>query len=244
MKQLPYRFIMFPMERQQRKQHWNYRDYKLPHLSTLTKKGTHKELFSVEIIEEEDSRIKVHYIGYSYDYNKWKERSEIESLDQEEDTVPELPQSEAIATGHDHYSLLSLFDELRLKIKNGLSCNRKKSPKIKVAMPFDLVSFNGSLKLVGTPSKKIVGTQYYKLSNYQDLNHFLGPNWHYRGINENNDYDYVLKETFDFVYVKRGSLLNTCQVVMLPVVPQHTLVAPSVLPSLVDMVTLKHLVKI
>jgi len=183
----------------------------------------------VENIKEEDSRVKEHYIRYSHDYNEWKERSEIESLDPEEDTVPELPQSEAIATGHDHYRLLSLFDELCLKIKSSLSCDRKKSPKIKVAMPFDLVL---SLKLAGTPSKKIVRTRYYKLSNYQDLNHFLGPNWHYRGINENGDYGYVLKETFEFCL---------CKVVLLPVVPPHTPVTPSVLPSLV---TLKHLVKI
>jgi len=45
----------------------------------------------VEIVEEKDSRVKVHYIGYSHDYDEWKERSEIESLDPKENTVPELP---------------------------------------------------------------------------------------------------------------------------------------------------------
>ena len=66
-------------------------------------------------------------------------------------------------------------------------------------------------------------------------------NWHYREIDENRDYGFALIETFD---VKRCHLLNTCQVVILIVVPPLTLNTPSVLALLVDMVILKCLVKI
>lgn len=75
------------------------------------------------------------------------------------------------------------------------------SPKIKIAMLFDILMFNGSLKLAGTPSRQAAGTQYYKKN--QDLNAYLGPNWHFRGINSNGDYEYVLKETFDFCIRER-----------------------------------------
>ena len=199
------------MERRQSKQHWNYRDlvsYKLPRQPRLKKKSS-KDLFSVKIVEEQGSRVKVHYIGYSCSYDEWRNREEIELLDSEVAEEPESTQgmeSEAIATTR--YNPFSLFNELLFKIKSGLSCNRKVSPKIKITMPFDLVAFNGSFKVAGTPSRKIGGTQYYTISNYQDLNHWLGPNWHYRGINQNGDYDYVLKETFEFCIRKRKSFVE------------------------------------
>ena len=65
-------------------------------------------------------------------------------------------------------------------------------------MPFDLLIFNGGLKLAATPGKKSGGIQYYRINNYKDLYPFLGVNWHIRGINGNGDYGYVLKETVEF----------------------------------------------
>ena len=87
-------------------------------------------------------------------------------------------ESRPVAT---RYTPLSSFDELHLKVKSGLSCNRMASPRIKIAMPFDLLLFNSSLKLAGTPSRKVGGTQYYKILSYQDLDAFLESKWHYRG---------------------------------------------------------------
>lgn len=196
------------MERQRRircrtQQCSNYRDvvnYKLPRQQRVKRKKS-QELFSVKVIEEKDSRVKVHYIGYSDHFDEWKERDEIEVLDPVSDPVVE-PKKETV-----RYTPLSSFDELRLKIKSGLSCSRK-APRIKIAMPFDILLFNGSLKLAGTPSRKVGGTQYYKLSNYHELNDFLGPNWHYRGLNVNGDYGYVLKETFEFYIRKRRQFVE------------------------------------
>jgi hypothetical protein len=77
------------------------------------------------------------------------------------------------------------------QIKQSLSCSRRSSPAIRVVVPFDAIHFNGGLKLLGTPSKKV-----------QDLNPLLGKNWHYRGLNSNGDYGYVVLETIDF-YVRK-----------------------------------------
>ena len=65
-------------------------------------------------------------------------------------------------------------------------------------MPFDLILFNGGFKRAAVSAKKIGGIQYYKITNYQDLDHLLGVNWHFRGLNINGDYGYVVKETFEF----------------------------------------------
>jgi len=155
-----------------------------------------QELFSVKVIEEQGSRVKVHYVGYSHRFDEWKDKEEIE-------VVNPVQEAGEIAETSDRYTPFSVFDELRLRIKGGLSCSRMASPKIKVAVPFDILMFNGSLKLAGIPSRKAGGTQYYKVLNYQDLNAYLGPNWHYRGINCNGDYGYVIKETFEFCIRKR-----------------------------------------
>lgn len=73
-------------------------------------------------------------------------------------------------------------------------------------MPFDLLIFNGGLKLAAIPSKKSGGIQYYAINNYKDLYPWLGANWHVRGINTNGDYGYVIKETVEFCIRKSRKL--------------------------------------
>ena len=132
-----------------------------------------RKLYSIEIIERKDHRVKVHYIGYSSKYDEWKEKSEIEFPGPQCDQVED---EEAVV-----YEPFSLYKDLSLRIKRALSCNRKASPIIKLSMPFDLRSFNGGLKLVGVPGKNLVEF-----------------NRHVKGINGNGDYGYVLKETVEF----------------------------------------------
>ena len=196
--------------RRERKLKWNksnYRDLlhtKLPQQfrKSTTRKGTAKQsqrkLFSVEIIEKEQSRVKVHYIGFSNAFDEWKGESEVEVINGEE-----IPAVDDYST----YKQFSLYDELRIKIKRALSCNRSATPTIKIVMPFDLILFNGGLKAAAVPSRQTGGIQYYKITNYQDLNHLLGANWHFRGININGDYGYVVKETVEF-YIRRSKPLN------------------------------------
>ena len=78
----------------------------------------------------------------------------------------------------------------------------------KISMPFDLIEFNGGLKAVGVLSKTVHGVQHYKINHYQDLNHLLGSCWHFRGLNVNGDYGYVLLDTVDFSLRKARSLVE------------------------------------
>ena len=42
------------------------------------------------------------------------------------------------------------------------------------------------------------------IGNYQDLNRLLGCNWHYRGLNLNGDYCYVILATVEYyLYTRR-----------------------------------------
>jgi len=94
--------------------------------------------------------------------------------------------------------LFSLHNYLKEKIKQSLSCTRKSSPEVRIVVPFDAITFNGGLRLLGTRSKKAQGVQHYTIKRYQDLNPLLGKNWHYRGLNVNADYGYVILETVEF----------------------------------------------
>ena len=69
-------------------------------------------------------------------------------------------------------------------------------------MLFDVLMFNGGMKTVGRPVKKIGRLQYYGISCYQDLNHLLGKNWHVRGLNGQGDYGYAIQETVQF-FIKK-----------------------------------------
>ena len=85
-----------------------------------------------------------------------------------------------------------------MKIKQSLSSTRKSSPEVRIVVPFDAITFNGGLRLLGTQSKKAQEVQHYIVKYYQDLNPLLGKNWHYSGLNVNADYGYVIQQTVDF----------------------------------------------
>ena len=174
-------------------------DIKLPKRSRRTK-STSKvdELFPITIVERQESRVKVHYIGYSSIYDEWKDTNELEYLsDQQELQCEPLP-SKPVRP----FESFSLYHNLAVKIKQSLACQRRSSPSVKITTPFDLILYNGGLKEAGVPSKKVHGNQYYRINHYRDLNHLLGKNWHFRGINENGDYGYAVMGTIEFYLSK------------------------------------------
>ena len=73
-------------------------------------------------------------------------------------------------------------------------------------MPFDILLYNGGLKATGVPSGISAEIQHYKLKNYANPNYILGKNWHFRGLNANGDYGYVVLETIDFCIQKCRTL--------------------------------------
>jgi len=132
-----------------------------------------------------EQTVKVHYTGYSKDYDEWKDMEDIEDVmgDESPDQLISFI-----------YAPYSLYKDLSVRIKRSLTCARA-SPDTKIAMPFDTLSFNGGLKSAGTPSRKQGGVQHYKIKSYEDLSELLGSNWHVRGINCNGDYGYVIRDS-------------------------------------------------
>ena len=158
-----------------------------------------EKISPIGIVGKEGSKVKVHYIGYSNKYDEWKDEEEV--LDGR--GVGHLAKNEANGLICKPYSL---YEDLSIKIKRALTSRRRASPPLKFTMTFDILLFNGGLKLAGKPSKKVLGVQYFKINQYKDQNHLLGKYWHVRGLNSSGDYSFAIKDTIKFA-IKRGKPL-------------------------------------
>lgn len=180
----------------QRTKQPNYKEPKESDIGVVSgRKATTKpenDLFPIEVIDENSTHYRVHYVGYSTSYDEWKEKGDIVSIT-DEDADDQEPMIKRF----------SLYGELATKIKQALNGNRKGSPVIRIDIPFDKLEFDGGLGLLGTKKRYVRGIQHYSIANYQDLNSFLGMNWHYRGINHNGDFCYVILNTIEFYLYKR-----------------------------------------
>ena len=177
----------------------NYKEEDFVKLPKAEKVKKEAKLYPVTVTQEKSegdrAMVKIHYEGYSNDCDEWRCEEELECLEEE------MEHSTL-------YQPYSVYSALRVKVKLALNCGRKVSPTIKISMPFDLIEFNGGLKAVGVLSKTVHGVQHYKINHYQDLNHLLGSCWHFRGLNVNGDYGYVLLDTVDFSLRKARSLVE------------------------------------
>ncbi len=187
----------------------NYKEesfIKLPKSDRIQQKT---KLYPVTVQEEKSegdrAMVKIHYVGYSSEWDEWRYEGELESLNEENADTSPYQQGSSIISPYQPYSI---YNALRVKIKCALNCGQKVSPIIKISMPFDLIQFNGGLKTVGIPSKMVCNIQHYGIKHYQDLDPFLGSFWHYRGLNVNGDYGYVQLDTVSFFLRKSRSLVE------------------------------------
>lgn len=176
----------------------NYKEtefLKLPRAESVKPK-----LYPVTITERNSDKVKIHFVGYSEEYDEWRDEDELENIeaeDQSQDPDPVTP-----------YQPFSIYSNLRTKIKQSLISGRKNSPIVKINMAFDFIQFSGGLKAAGKPFKVVHGVQHYKIERYQDLNPCLGSSWHFRGLNPNGDYGYVQLETVDYCLRKSRCLVE------------------------------------
>ena len=147
----------------ERKLKWNKSNYceslscKMCRMScTLLKRSSSKKLYPIEVIKSTRNRVRVHYVGYSSQYDEWKNKSEIEVMNLQAGNISQDTKAKS-----DTVAIYDLHKELTVKIKRVLSCNRTASPNIKVCMPFNILLFNDGLRLAAVPSRSC-GIQYYK----------------------------------------------------------------------------------
>ena len=72
-------------------------------------------------------------------------------------------------------------------------------------MSFDKGVFENDVKIHGTEKQCTRNVKRYGITSYEDLNNIFGKDWHFRGINKNEDFCYAILDTVKFYLCKRRS---------------------------------------
>ena len=152
-------------------------------------------LYPVEIISTDTDRpgyVRVHYVGYSSKFDEWKPCDDVVT-------------TELSAFVDEKYDFNR---ELAFKLKSSLVSQRRSNPLVKIEMSFDKRAFDEGLKILGQLKHYNRGIDHYTICSYSDLDSLFGKNWHYRGLNKQGDFCYVICKTVDFYLYKKRPLVE------------------------------------
>ena len=124
-------------------------------LSQPRKRSKKNQLYEIEVVEEQ--QVKVHYCGYSSDYDEWKPKSEVKHI---------TPTFQPAAD--DHFSPLT---ELACSIKKKLLPSRHGDLEVRIQVSCDISTFQ-SLQELGTLSGDARDDECkmkYSIRHYRDL---------------------------------------------------------------------------
>ena len=154
-------------------------------------------LYDIEVIEEEELRVKIHYVGYESSSNEWIRKSDIRYK-----PVPNSPEE----TPADEASLP--LSALASSIKHKLIPSKNlEDPAVRIQLAMNIDTFRLLLQR-GKSLGKRRGHEVYGLREYSDLNGLLGEQWHMRVNNTSGDFSYVIKETICYYMAQPKSLLD------------------------------------
>ena len=107
-------------------------DMKLPRAKRTTKQKLTDQLCAIEVLEEKDDQVKIHYTGYSSNYDEWRSADDI--------VQPKVPE---------RYRPFDHHQQLAYAIKSSLYSGRDRDPSIRLEIPFDKLMFQGGMKMAG-----------------------------------------------------------------------------------------------
>ena len=161
--------------------------------SNKSKKTSPNHLLDIEVLEQEEYRVKIHYTGYSARHDRWIRKSEIE-YKPASTTVPDKK--------------LSLLAVLACAIKQKLVPSRKlEDPDVRLQLPFDRNTFT-LLQQCGKPLGTFHGNRTYTIEKYSDLDPLLGKHWYIRVTNIYGDFSTVILEMIRFYLMQPRPLLD------------------------------------
>ena len=157
----------------------------------------------------QQGRIKVHYIGYSHEYDEWRPADEVVDLTpgRQEDRGNERTESDSEEVGEtsrSDFKPFNLYKELASKIKSSLMSSRRRDPVCRVELGFDAIYFEGLVKRARLITKSRLSTwQTYSIDKFAKLEDLLGRRWYIRGLNLAGDFCYVKPGTVIFYLMKQ-----------------------------------------
>ena len=163
--------------------------------------GNRNRLYDIEVLEEEEYRIKIHYVGYSSRYDEWIRKSELRYKpgrphhdDRDESEDESLDASSLV------FSTLGCCIKQKLIPSGG-----REDPAVRIQLPCTHDTFQ-LLKRRGRSLGKLRSRDTYTIRNYSDLDDLLGEGWHLRVNNINGDFSHVIIETIRFYMLCPRSL--------------------------------------
>jgi len=157
------------------------------------------QIYSIQVMEEEGYRVKVHYVGYSSRYDEWIRRSQIVYKPVHQ---PCTPNNES--RNEHSLALLALGSQIKQKL---VPSRKTEDPAVRIQLPFSTSTFE-LLRRAGESWGNSRGNHLYTIKEYSDFNELLGEQWFMRIYNVNGDFSYALKETIRFYIMQPKSLLD------------------------------------
>ena len=75
-------------------------------------------------------------------------------------------------------------------------------------MGFYYLLFVGGLQATGIAKTSVRDITRYKIQAYNNLDFLLGTNWHYRAINKNGDYAYIILDSVEYYLSKQPTVVE------------------------------------
>ena len=144
----------------------------------------------MEVVEEKEALVKVHYTGYSRHFDEWNPKEEV---------VLNRPNFQKSTEQE-----WSAITELACSIKKPLLPSRSEDPEVWIQIPCDGVTFQLlQSKGIAVGAKVQTGSsQKYTISSYSDFDELLSQRWHIQVVNPVGDFSYVILKTVCFYLTK------------------------------------------
>ena len=168
-----------------------------------TKAADPDALYRVEVLERDDERVKVHWIGYSNDKDEWIPADELTTLDK---SCQECGSDGALHL--EHYSPFNFHEELAYRIKASLTAGTREDVDVKIELPFDPLIYFGGLQRQGRFVRRWGGNDIYEIERYSQLSPLLGKQWYFRILNEQMNFCYINLDTVSYYLRKRRNLVE------------------------------------
>lgn len=117
----------------------NYRQLSIVTIPRINRTRTQDKLYPVEVVERNGSQVKIHYIGYDNSTDEWRELTDlVHSTNSGDTNNSKTTNNSSNNIDNTIIQPYSLYNELRIKIKQVLVCGRKQSPVVTIDIIFYL----------------------------------------------------------------------------------------------------------
>ena len=152
----------------------------------------------MHVLERDNERVKVHWIGYSNDKDEWIPADRLTALDKSS--------QECGSDGALHLEQnfpFNFHEELASWIKASLTAGTR-DVDVKIKLPFDPLIYFGGLQRQGRFVRRWGSNE---IESYSQLSLLHGKQWYFRIFNEQMNFCYVNFDTVSY-YLRRRNLVE------------------------------------